>query len=463
VSLVAESAWGLARGLAVASAATLVGQGVCAVAAASSRRTGRLLWCLHLVPCLTPMLLVGYAWSRFSLSLIRHPGWNQALYFLLVWVRLAPVAALIVRFAPSAMSPEAIHCHRLLGRGRAALGFWLRGRGRAACVAFAVVFLLAFGEFELASLLGIRTWTVVVFDAQVGGLALGESLRITLLPALVEAVLLMAALWLVWAHGAGHGRPPARRRSAPPALHAAVWAVVAGALAITAVVPAFVVLRGTLRGLALMAQTLTLGGDIAASVVFAAAAAACAWLCAGWFLGGGWRGRWLGAFAFCAPGLFGALVLALGILWAFQLPGLRGLADTPAPLVVALTLLLFPFALLLRLLLAALCSGEGVHAAALLRRSASARVARAARGTLWDLRGRGQFWLLFFLFCWAYFDMTAASILAPSRMTPVQVRLYNFMHYGQTAVLSAMVCVTFLVPFVLLAGAGLMGRAVRRR
>ena len=33
-------------------------------------------------------------------------------------------------------------------------------------------------------------------------------------------------------------------------------------------------------------------------------------------------------------------------------------------------------------------------------------------------------------------------------MAPVTVRLYNLMHYGQTAVLSAMVTAAFAAPFV---------------
>jgi len=47
---------------------------------------------------------------------------------------------------------------------------WRRGRRRllsartsGVCAAF--VFLFAFGEFEIASLLGVKTWTVALFDA----------------------------------------------------------------------------------------------------------------------------------------------------------------------------------------------------------------------------------------------------------------------------------------------------------
>jgi ABC-type Fe3+ transport system permease subunit len=76
--------------------------------------------------------------------------------------------------------------------------------------------------------------------------------------------------------------------------------------------------------------------------------------------------------------------------------------------------------------------------------------------------GRSRFWVLALLFYWAYFDLTASAILAPPGMTPVTVRLYNLMHYGRTAVLSAMVMVSFAVPVVLAAAAGLgQGRLLR--
>jgi ABC-type Fe3+ transport system permease subunit len=59
------------------------------------------------------------------------------------------------------------------------------------------------------------------------------------------------------------------------------------------------------------------------------------------------------------------------------------------------------------------------------------------------------------LFVWAYWDLTASSILAPIGMTPVTVRLYNLMHYGQIAALSAMTCAAFAAPiFIFLLALG---------
>ena len=229
MTLAQDCAWGLLRSGGVAVAAVAAARGVRSLVASASRRVGRVVWLLHLVPYLTPVLLVGYSYSSFSLSLVRHPAWNQALYTALVWLKLVPLATLALTFAPSPLSPEAVHCHRLLraGRGRgwgSALAFWLRGAGRAAGVAFAVVFLFAFGEFEMASLFGIRTWTVVLFDAQVGGLALGASLWLGLPAFLCEAVALLLALALVFPRRQGLRQAARGGVRAGPALRVVVWA-----------------------------------------------------------------------------------------------------------------------------------------------------------------------------------------------------------------------------------------------
>jgi hypothetical protein len=146
------------------------------------------------------------------------------------------------------------------------------------------------------------------------------------------------------------------------------------------------------------------------------------------------------------PGLLGALVLALLVVGLFQLPGLRWLYDTPVPLVAGLVLLLAPLALLLRWLVRATEHGSALHLA---------RMAKD-RELIWELSTKRKFWVVVLLFCWGYFDLTASAILAPVGMTPVFVRLHNLMHYGQSAVLSAMVLAAFAVPvaLVLVAGGG---------
>ncbi len=163
----------------------------------------------------------------------------------------------------------------------------------------------------------------------------------------------------------------------------------------------------------------------------------------------------------CLPGLLSALLLSLLVLAMFQLAPFRPAYDTPAPLLLALLLLLLPLAFPLRWLLDSAACDPALHLA---RTAAGTAHRSAARQLLWKLDGRRRFLAAFLLFCWAYFDFTAGSILAPVGLTPVFVRLHNLAHYGQTAVLSAMMLAAFAIPVLVLLFAGAAARfiAVRR-
>ncbi len=474
MSFTANCGWALARAMGTGAVCLLIGLTVRALLVHCGKRMRLLAWGALLVPYFTPPLLVGYAYSDFSLSLVRHPVYNEIWYCLLTWMRFAPIAAVVLYLAPSSVSQEAVYCRRLVlqreagARSRLSyLSFLVRGPLRAWGAAFALVFLLAFAEFEVASLCGIRTWTVSLFDAHAGGLALSESLRLSVLPVLFETALLLLMLLILWGSRRTGAAAVHRRTALGNVAATFIWAYLAVAVLAVTVLPAVIVFRGTVAGLRTLAQHFVLGKDIAASLLFAGASAMLAHQAAGWFSRRTLSARHsrpyiLLAFCLCIPGMLGPLVLALSVVFIFQGLGLRAIYDTPIPLVLALLLVLLPFAVLLRLLLQALRPAHSLHAADLLRASACQRLRRWRSRLLWQLETRGHFWVAFLLFCWGYFDLTASSILAPPGMTPVSVRLYNLMHYGQSAVLSAMVCVAFAAPVavVLLAGGvrGLLSR-----
>jgi hypothetical protein len=188
-----------------------------------------------------------------------------------------------------------------------------------------------------------------------------------------------------------------------------------------------------------------LGRELAASVVFALIASGVATGIAAVV-----RKSSTGSLLLVAPGLFGALIVSLLLLALFQLPLLRALYDTPLPLGLALTLLLIPLALLL--------------GALWLRASPALHIARqtGSRRLLWELSTRPRVIAAGILFCWAYFDFTASSILAPTGFTPVFVRLHNLAHYGQTAVLSAMMLAAFATPILVLLLTGTTWRLYAR-
>jgi len=326
-------------------------------------------------------------------------------------------------------------------------------------VAFALVFLFAFAEFELTSFFGIGSWTVFLFDAQVGGLLLSESLRLAFLPVLCEALVLLLAMVILFGTRRLPGAPTRDRTRLGPGARGLVWGYLTLAAGAVSAVPLVIILGGAIQGLGALKEHLVLGMDIGASILFAVGAACCAYLFAGWFLkrsafDRSGRGRLVGAYLISVPGLLGALLLSLLVLSLFQAPALQAARDTPVPLLLALVLLLLPFALLLRLLLHAFRPGEPLAAAGMLRSSSSPAVRGQGRQLVWEMKLRGRFWVAFLLFCWAYFDLTASTLLAPLRMTPVFMRLYNLMHYGQTTVRSAMVSVAFCVPLLVLLAAG---------
>ena len=141
------------------------------------------------------------------------------------------------------------------------------------------------------------------------------------------------------------------------------------------------------------------------------------------------------------PGLLGSLVLGLCLLALFQLPVLHRVYDTPLPLLIATICWLLPFAIFYRWAIRDRGNSTGAFLGSLSREAASIR---------WEMVSRHRLGLFVALFALAWFDLTLSTLLAPSGLTPLPVRLYNFMHYGQSARLTAMVFVAMMVPATLL-------------
>jgi ABC-type Fe3+ transport system permease subunit len=444
----------LLRSLGIGVLAVVVAWWLQRLLADPRRLVRRAAWMLLLAPYFTLVLLTGYAYASFSLSLIHHPAVNVLLYSALLLWKFTPVAAVILHFTPSPISAEAGYCHRLTFDGAVFRHWWFlvrAGCARGAVAAFAVVFLCAFAEFEMASLMVVKSWTVAQFDAHAGGLALGESLRRMTGPLLCEAVAITAAFIVL----GGRQAVPARRVAGGRVQTWLAWCHLGAAFFFVLGLPAGMVLWGAIRGLGLLLDNFVLSREILASLLFAAGASGFAGVMAFW-LGTAARGRGkvsllskLVLLAAVFAGLLGPLVLSLAVLAAVQSSALLWLRDTPVPLIVTLGLVLAPMALVLRRVLDLTRQHGALHLITLLEKSP------AARDLTWRLSTSGKFWTMVLLFIGAYWDLTASAILAPIGMTPVTVRLYNLMHYGQIAALSAMTCATFAAPiliFLLLRG-----------
>ncbi len=450
MSIGPQTALALVRALIVASTAIVV-SGPLAAWLGGLRGRGRVVaWALACAPFLTPALLVSYAFTKFALALVASPWSHDALYVVVLAMKLTPVAVLIRAMVPPPISDEARHAFRLFASGSRWIRarFALRAPGAGPWVAAGLVFILAFSDFELASLWSVRTWTVAIFDAQAGGFALGDTLRLAVWPVVVEIGVLALVAWALrpaakLAPRVGGTPISTTGTHALPGVFARAY--VAGAAAFVCFVPMAIVAGQATTGFRAIAGNFVLGREIGASLFFALGAACIA-------SAGGWvsRGKIVLPALFAGFGLLGALVVSLLVLSFFQTPILRAAYDSPVPLLLALGVLLFPLALLLRTLVP--------------ERSPALHIARQTgdAGLYWHFEIGPRVAAFALLFYVAYFDFTAGSILAPVGLTPVFVRLHNLAHYGQTSVLSAMLLAAFLAPLatllIVIAGARLVAR-----
>jgi ABC-type Fe3+ transport system permease subunit len=461
MSLATVCAWSFLRSALVAFAAVFVSKPLAQSLIAEPGR--RVMWGLLLTPFLVPPLLVGYAYYRPALMLVHYPRTTEVVYGLVLFLRFFAAAVLIRVFAPpSPISAEAIYCDRLLrtnAESRIRRVFadglvWLRGPSQAAIAAFAVVFLCAFQEFEIAALMGITagdvqspaSWTVWLFNWQAGAPPLSESLAYAATPLVCELivivpVLLLLASWMSspWGVESG-GERGSRYQLGNAAFLTCATLVVAGG-------PALIVTRGALAGIQSQAATGPLLPEIgiAAAVATSTVMLICV-VCAA-ALGvtpRSWRGSIVSLLSL--PGALGSLVLSLGILWLFQLPGMESLSQSLVPLIVAVTLILLPRSLIVVAALGPGRRAQSAHCARLLAQSPAASQRRSAARLVDELEVRRFFWAGVLVWYWAYWELTPASILAPPAATPFVVRMYNFMHYRQDDPLSVMIVASILVP-----------------
>ena len=521
MTLAAACGWSLVRSLVIALAAWPVCNSQVAWLSNLERRQRRLAWIALLIPFLCPELWTGYAWKDIGVRLANLDFWsvipwslfslspeeavsrdgvvNELLLDLLLFFRAVPVGTVAMYFAPPPpLTREAVHCRKLAVSGEGAIcgaGFapaprqagrlmhwqgwfdvwtkvhttpqlklaWLKfalyGRFYTAIPAVSLMFLVAFQEFELASLIGRPAWTVLLFDAQVGGLMLSESLRLTALPVVCQFVILAPLLWTILTNRANALPQRRAERPLPRGMQFALWLLVLAGLIVTCGIPAFLVGGGTVAGLRRVVQDRLqlrmLLNEIFVGLTYAlTAAVAAAWIAAGMFRAARTsRLAAAGAFAFALPGLCGSLVLSLALIHLLQFPVARFAYKTPLSLTAGLILFLLPRAMALRLLLSSGNSAgpgrAGQHVATLLNSSSDPAVGERARELSWQLRWRGEFWSAALLSYWVFFDLTLAYLLAPVSIVSAPVMLYNQMHFAKNAILSALVFLTVLVPVLI--------------
>lgn len=421
----------VARAAAVAAVATIAAP---SVAPWLGRSAGR--WAIAAL-LVAPGLMIGHVWATHAPDALVDPAARNWLYAALSIARSLPVAAVVWWLVPARESAAARHVARL---GAVRRGVDRRRFGATA----AIVFVHAFAEFEIAARLAVSAWPVAVFDAHAGGLALGESLVAVSIPASVSLVALVAAAVAL-------GRRHARTAAVQPAPRVAGGLVLAAAVVANVVAPLVWLVPDAWAGFAAVARRAgpfasELGASLGVAVVAAVAADAIAGLAV--------RRPAVG-FALAVPGLLGALVPSLLAIAAMQSVD-GALYDTPIAWVCVATACLVPLAFVLRLAIARDAHATAVHTARLLAAGPSTRA--TARAIRWSLVGRARLGVLVVVALVGSYEVTAASLLAPTGMTPATVRLYNLMHYERSQALSAMLVVAVCVPLIALAVGGTIAR-----
>ena len=385
------------------------------------------------LPLLTPSLLTAYSYGRWTLSLIHHPIAKEALYTGLVLLKFSPIAVLILWLFPPVASAISSHTFGMAQPpGRLRFKWLVRRLAGASAIAFGAVFFFSFHEFELASLLGIETWPVQLFDAHAGGVSWSDTLRLAA-PALVVQLVFVIVLVLCFRSlpGAVAETDYSVRRLSPLGCGAAwVWTTTC-ALGVT-VLPLLIVSPQAAEGFSATLRSFALQKEVLASSLFGISGGFLVW----------WLSRFLSgrtALASALPGLMGPLAVALLAVVLFQ-NGPAAIYDSPLPLVLVLVMVFMPIGVLMQ---------------RLVRRTAESPAAFIGKNLAGHWKptwigggGRAQFYALALLIIACWFEVTASAILAPPGMTTTATRLHNLMHYGQMATLSAMTVVSLAVPFV---------------
>ena len=402
-----------------------------------------------LIPFCFPELLVGYAFRDVAMA---HPAWAELLCSGLLLIRIIPVGAIALLAAPpSAMDAAALQCRRLAMRHERFVSHWKdlllcywHGPIARSLPAVGLMSIVAFQEFELAALLQTMSWTDWFVTAQRLGLERNEMLLQALWPVAWQLPLLMAVYWWLRSMFRRHHDLATRLESinhgSDQRRHWLGLSCVGVSLICGCLIPLGLIGWRTVEGFAMFARQRPQQLGLLREILIAGSVAICAGLSA-WAISS--RPSLAGLLGL--PGLFGSLLLGLGMVAAFQSPWLHTLYDTPVPWVLALILWLLPRALMLRLWLSALHRTSAIHLATLVQH-ATGTASRNGSALVWRLWGQSQFLAASLLCFWAYCDLPSAYLLAPTGMASGLVRLYNSMHFGRSAALSSEAILFFGTP-----------------
>jgi len=422
-----------------------------------------LILILILGPFLVPELIVGYAWSLISLKLVHYPMLIELIYSSLVLLKVVPVGTVCFYVSgPALISAESDFIRKSVNSTTAQISeiktqwsFFLWKYVLQLFPVGALLFLLAFQEFEMASLIYRDSWTVWIFDAQARGVSITQSVSYLAEPLLIELCVIIVAVFFL---SRIRNQPQLELHQSVKRTHSfssiLLWGYLFAAFFVSVVMPFSLTGWGGVLALGSLFQNqlqlVETLGECAWGMVYGITSGIAAWGFASFFFSRN-QSRQLKMLGFllCLPGLCGSLTLGVVIAKLFLTESAYWLYDTPLALFLALVLFLFPRAAFLKLIVLAPRENVSFFLVRVLSQSKNQTQTLSGNLLQWDLNGKMQYWTVVILAFWAYWDVTISSILSPNNTTTSSVRLYGLMHYGQNSVLSAMTFLSLCIPILI--------------
>lgn len=447
--------WSISRAAVVALLGTVIATGVLRWLEALPQARKAWGWCGVLLPFFVPSLMTGYCYRDTSMALVHHPWVREILYGLIVTMQVVPVAVVILAFSPTPVtSAAALHTGRLFKlKPSQQWRLIVSSRFQYHIAACCLLFLLTFQEADLAALMQASGWTEWMFTKHAAGLMLGETMRLTLWPVLIQLPFFIPVLFWLGKNSSGNSNATSRSSRSPKWM---TWVVLFWVIAsnfVVVLVPASQLVQGIRVGTGTLLQQPSVPREIGDALLIAATTTVCAIGIAALFRrvtaqdSGHW-GILLVLFCLLLPGLLGNLALGLIIAGIFQTAPLQFAYDTPLPLILGEVGVILPKTMILFHCITRMSVPASKHFISLLR-SAVGRQQRASAAELeWQTTGRVRFAVVAIVGFWAYFEVMLPSILAMPGLAPVGLVLYNNLHYGRIAALGAKLALALLVPFI---------------
>ncbi|MCM8532100.1 MAG: hypothetical protein NE330_13135 [Lentisphaeraceae bacterium] len=384
---------------------------------------------IALFPLIIPPLLPAYAYSAFRINFQTSPILNEFFYGLIVITKTLPFVFISFYFLKYSSQSSAILCDKLTPNSR--LSFIKKHS--AVIIATTLGGLIIFHEYEIASLMRIRHWTIDVFNAHAGGLShtIIGSVKMVLGPLSTS---LIAIFFLIKTH-----TPQTHKITLERAPSRNLTYFILFILLLTSfIIPYIIVFKGAWGGFYEILQTNWMLQETFNSIIFAIVSTVCVAFLS--HLVVSTFPRLIPIIIF--PGLCGTLILGLLTLSIFQVLGLQSLSHSILPLTLAQIIYIFPLAIVVRIFI-----NNSIQQSSL----TSAHLLHNKQKLNWKLYHLPTILAHFPLFCILWFDITLNTLLAPTSMPGIFPRLYNLMHYNENEKLSATVVIAVLVPSIILA------------